>query len=234
MKINRLGERNYKWREVNNMKKILCLFCLLLGLFITANASADLVLTLGIPDNTSGGLQVYPSPYATVDISLNAGNIATVTFTGESGVPYDSTTLNYLLGDGSIADLNVNGSFTASLPTGYALDPNANSHVDGFGHFTLTINQTATPNGYTTAVPSLTFTITKSSGAWLDVNDVLMLNSAGYLAAAHIYVQDDNNKSAALTTGFAANGTRVPEPSTLLLLGAGLLGVGFVRRRFKK
>jgi hypothetical protein len=236
MKTNRSREKNYKWREVNNMKKILCLCCLLLGLLITANAWADLTFDIGIPN---AALSPYPSPYATVDISLTDSTHATVTFTGLSGVPYDSTTLNYLLGDGNSAALNVNassfsvGNFSWGGGNGStAFSSGGAGNVSDFGNFNLTITDF---DGYTSAVTSLTFTLTNTGGGtWTTVNDVLTPDNNGYLAAGHIYIQDTSDTTNALVTGFAGNGTRVPEPSTLLLLGAGLLGVGFVRRRFKK
>jgi hypothetical protein len=242
MKTNRLGEKNYKWREVNNMKKILCLFCLLLGLLIAANAWAD--LTLGVPNSNLLGYG-FPAPYATVHVTLDDATSATITFTGLANT-YNSSPVQYLLGDGGMVALNVNGAFTITAGdisgsggnnplTLKSPNPIGSGNVSEFGVFNLVI---AENDGFSYAQQIVTLVLTLSSGTWSSADDVLTPNADGYQAAAHIFpvtgTEGDWVDTYTSQTGFAADGTKVPEPSTLLLLGAGLLGVGFVRRKFKK
>lgn len=219
------------------MRKIV--FLCFMGLFLLSAASAwatpityDLVY--GNP-----AISGYTGPYGTVDVDLASGTTAAITFTGNYADPY-----YYLFGGQGAVGLNVNAtSFSVASITGQQLSgftdgagpyTVTSGNEDGFGSFNLSIDSF---DGLQHSADMITFElINKSGSTWAGAADVLAGNSNGYLAAAHIFVSDGNVNDGAYTTGFAANGaTPVPEPGSMLLLGAGLLGlVGVSRKKFKK
>ena len=206
-------------------------------LLMAVSASADLIsFQLTIP-NTD--ISPYPAPYADVTVNRTSSTTAIITFTGDS-----SGGFTYLIGGAQAADLNVANatSFTATgftftggktsggNPTGFTPSYFPNNSVSQFGKLNLQIDNN---DGFPDAVSQLIFTLTNTGGSWADAASVLTPDADGFLAAAHIFVVDSTGANPA--TGFAGNGTPIPEPATMLLLGSGLIGLaGLARKRFKK
>lgn len=182
--------------------------------------------------------------YVKVDITLNAaGTEASFIVT-----PLD---VYYLVGNGTF-DFNIAG-VTAAMIADPALGPvhnlqatmlsgsttptvsyynGVNQHnVSDFGVFNTVIDIGA---GASDRATSLTFDL---NGLWTTAADVLSIKSDDdYLAAAHIWGTSPTNANG--VTFFVGTGepnTPVPEPGTIVLLGAGLLGLGiFGRRRLNR
>jgi hypothetical protein len=189
-------------------------------------ALADMVTYDITAPNTA--LSGYPSPYATVTITVTGG-VATVKFMSDTTSGY-----TYLMGDSSSVDLNLSQSgITAS---GFSWTGGNNKtaftsagagQVDGFGNFNLTINDF---DGFTSAVTEVMFTL---SGTWGSAADVLAANGNGAFAAIHAYASG-NGCTGACVTGYAANGgAHAPEASSVALTSLVLLafGAALVRAR---
>ena len=202
--------------------------------FTVEPAKADFIFNLSTGNPAISGL---PGPYATVDVNLVDATHATITFTSLT----NSGNI-YLFGDGSTVGVNVNAaSWTLGLVTGSnagtgftpATFSNAGSqNVNGFGIFNQVIDS---DDGFTSSSDHISFSLTNTSGTWANAMAVLLANSGGSLAEAHIFVTSfpADAQNGALVTGFAANGTEtVPDSgSTVLLLGAALSAIGLVRRK---
>jgi hypothetical protein len=180
-------------------------------------------------------ISAYPGPYVSVTVNLTNSTHATITFTSLTAAGNI-----YLMGDGSSVAVNVNAtSWTvnnvtgSNSGTGFTPGPYSNGgsgNGDGFGVFNQRINSF---DGFGNSSDSVTFTLTNTSGSWANAMAVLLANSGGSLAAAHIFVtvSPANAGNGALCTGFAANGGQVPDGgTTVMLLGVALGALGVVRR----
>ncbi len=217
------------------MGKIRYIAALLIAVALVGlqQAKADTFsFNLGVGNPAISG---YPGPYVSVTVNRTNSSHATITFTSLTAAGNI-----YLMGDGSSVAVNVNAtSWTLSnvtgsnSGTGFTPGPYTNGgsgNVDGFGVFNQTINSF---DGFGHSSSTIRFTLTNTSGSWVNAAAVLAANSGGSLAAAHIFVtvSPANAANGALSTGFAANGGQVPDGgTTVMLLGVALGALGMVRR----
>jgi hypothetical protein len=218
---------------MNKIKYIVAVLIAIGGLGLQ-QAKADL-FTFNISVGNAA-ISPYPGPYATVVVNRTSTTTATITFTSLT----NSGNI-YLFGDGSSVAVNVNATtWTLGAPTGsnagtgFTPGPYSNGgsgNVDGFGVVNQTINSF---DGFTHSSDTISFSLTNTSGSWASAMSVLIANSQGVFAAAHIFVTafPANASNGALATGFAANGGgQVPDGgTTVMLLGAALGALGIARR----
>ncbi len=138
----------------------------LAGVLGASPANADLIETINQPNSALSG---FTPGYVSLVIHLSDSTHATATFTSLSS----GTTL-YRIGDGSSADLNVAGSFSAALDsesgtaTGFTPTFSAFSsgQVDGWGNFNLTLDNF---DGYGDSATQIVINLTATAGnTWVD------------------------------------------------------------------
>ena len=184
------------------------------------------------------GLSGFVGPFANLHIDLTSSTTANVIFTSLTNGGYI-----YLLGGEAAADLNVNGSYTlgpvaesnAISGFGASFDANVPGNVSSFGKFDLSLNNV---DGFHDSATSISFTLTDTGASWSTAAGVLTPDNDGYIAAVHAFACAQpgcSTTSGSVHSGFAANGDApavIPEPATFALLGAALVGIVGVRRRF--
>jgi PEP-CTERM motif len=204
---------------------------------VAAVATALIWTALGIPSASAdsigfdmaapnAALAPFPSPYAHVDVNRTSTTTATITFTGLTTGGF-----TYSFGAAQAIDVNVNATtFTVGVPNGGSLGAPGSGNVSSFGTFNVTLDNS---DGFNDRFSTVNFGITDTSGTWASASDVLLANSDGFRAAAHIFVTAASCGNEACVTGFAGDGglTHTPEPATLLLVASSLLGLGFTGRK---
>jgi hypothetical protein len=229
--------RGYKLKiRTSFLKAIFVLAGALCLLFCPVSSKADTVtytLTTG-----NSGLAGFTGPFAQVTVEWTSSTTANITFTSLTNGGYI-----YLMGDGSSAAVNVNGTFTLTnvsatnslggfTPGSYTVvDPLGSSNVDGFGPFNGVIDSF---DGFTHSADKIVFTLTNISGSWSTASEVLIANAQGYEAASHIFIANSDGTNTGFT-GYAANGTvPVPEPGIFILLGIAMGAIGIASRYVRK
>jgi len=195
----------------------LCACLVILGLVVTQAKATTWDL------NTSNENLGISGNFATVDIGVN-DKTATFTiaanldiFTPGSNFGIDKFFFNTTLSGITAGDFIVADGWTVKT----------SQNASSFGDFEFLYKGTGDSR-----INPLNFSITDSSiTSALDFYDA---NSSGFHFVAHIAGFSDLNGNTSAFFGDGAPGAPVPEPGTIVLLGAGLLGLGlFGRKRMK-
>jgi len=202
--------------------------------FGPTRASADFIDFDLTSSNLGSG---FNGPFVHVTVNRTSSTTATFTF---DALTNDGFT--YLLTDGGSVAVNLNatswtlGSISGTNSFGGSFTPGPYSdggsgNEDGFGNFNQTINS---QGSFTSSATQIIFSVTNTSGTWATASAVLIGNSQGNVAAAHVGTYDpetDPNGFVHGQTGFASGaggggGTIAPVPPSAVLMGLGALGLG--------
>jgi len=217
------------------LRNSLIILAMLAGLLVAGNAWAT-VYTFDVTSG-QGPIATFPAPYATVTIDLSQ-TTALVTITA---APY--TGGMYLLGSVgfNLADTNATVSNISV--------PNYSKTSMGFGSYgtmNFTLSNGGSNGSLSTAVQSISFTISDPNANWTQLSDLLVTDNYGYFFAGRMIISNSARTSIIAQNWFGnASGmnisdiqskggpepSQVPEPSTFFLLGGGILaGLAAYRR----
>ena len=149
------------------------------------------------------------------------------------GINYNSTTVTFL--NGGVANIpmsTASGSFAAAFNAGCVGCATFNSFT--YSPFMSgTVIYTATLNGVTTTFLANSIVSNVNASGFLDLTGTGTLTLTGFDSTpGTLFLSAQGPQNANVSFSATSIAQNVPEPASLALLGAGLIGAGFIRRKF--
>lgn len=163
-------------------------------------------------------------PFAIITLSQTSLTMVTVTEVLSPNEVFAGT------GAGEALEFNVAGiPVIGNITSGFAVGP-THSHASAFGEFLLSVTCTVCKGGKDSN-PSGPLSFTVSSVEGISIADFVR-NDRGYYFASDIRGNNGNTGNVATSSVFLApNAAEAPEPVSLILIGAGLIGLSLMHRR---